>query len=304
MILHHYEQSPFSEKIRLMLGYTGMAWQSVISPAMPPRPNVEPLAGGYRRMPVAQDGADVFCDTRLISAEIAQRRGKPELASAGCDAVVQDMTAHLESDIFWACIGSIPVSRTLRQLVRNFGFGGAFRFLKDRVSIARHANTSAMSPKVAVTVFQQHLEQLERQLEKDFLFDVLPCVADFAAYHTLWFKRHVGELPMPEGLPRVSAWYDRMGAFGHGSSLAATAEDAFAAAADNSPRHVPEEMTTDLRIGQPVVISPVDYALDSTSGILVGCSEERWIIARDTDQVGLVHVHFPTTGFELRDWTP
>jgi glutathione S-transferase len=304
MILHHYELSPFSEKIRLMFGYIGMSWQSVISPAMPPRPNVEPLAGAYRRMPVAQSGADVFCDTRLICAEIAQLSGQAALAGGGCDTEVQKFAAHLEADIFWACIGSIPAGRTLRQLVRNFGLGGAFRFLKDRVGIARKANTSAMAPKVAVKVFQEHLEGLEARLEDSFLFGDKPCVADFAAYHTLWFKRVVGELPMPEGLPRLEGWYTRMTEFGHGSRSELTPEGAFAAAADGSPRHVPEAMTADARIGEPVVIGPEDYALDTTSGILVGCSGERWIIARDTDQLGLVHIHFPTTGFELKEWTP
>jgi glutathione S-transferase len=32
LILHHYSLSPFSEKIRLMLGYAGMPWQSLASP--------------------------------------------------------------------------------------------------------------------------------------------------------------------------------------------------------------------------------------------------------------------------------
>ena len=304
MILHHYEMSPFSEKIRLMFGYTGMSWQSVISPATPPRPIVEPLAGGYRRIPVAQDGADIFCDTRLICAEIAASSGKSELASGGCEADIRAMTARLESDIFWACISSIPASRILRQLIRNLGLIGAFRFLKDRVGVARNANTKPMSPKVAVKVFQEHLEQLEEQLGEHYLFGEAPCAADFAAYHTLWFKHVVGELPMPEGLPRVAVWYERMTGFGHGNRSEASAEDAFTAAADNTPRHVPEQMTADARIGDVVVVCPADYAMDSTSGILVGCCDERWIIARDTDQLGLVHVHFPTAGFKLEEWTP
>ncbi len=271
---------------------------------MPPRPIVEPLVGGYRRIPVAQEGADIFCDTRLICAEIAELSGKPELTSEGCDAAAQALAVHLEGEIFWACIASIPASRTLRQLVRNLSIGGAFRFLIDRVGIARAANTKPMSPKLAVDIFQQHLEQLEESLQQDFLFSDTPCVADFAACHTLWFKRVVGELPMPEGLPRVEAWYTRMTELGHGQRSEAGAEDAFAAARDNAPRHIPGSMTIDSRIGDAVVVSPDDYALDSTSGILVGSSDTRWIIARDTDQLGLVHIHFPTAGFKLEEWSP
>ena len=36
LVLHHYEGSLFSEKIRLMLGYYGLSWESVeVSPIMP-----------------------------------------------------------------------------------------------------------------------------------------------------------------------------------------------------------------------------------------------------------------------------
>jgi len=59
MILYHHALSPYSEKIRAMLGYAGMRWESVIVPEMPPRPQLDRLAGGYRRVPVAQIGADI-----------------------------------------------------------------------------------------------------------------------------------------------------------------------------------------------------------------------------------------------------
>ena len=79
-ILYHYAMSPFSEKVRAMLGYAGLSWQSVIVREMPPRPMLSALAGGYRKVPVAQSGADVFCDSRAIADEIARLSGKPELS--------------------------------------------------------------------------------------------------------------------------------------------------------------------------------------------------------------------------------
>ena len=39
-ILHHYANSPFSEKIRLVFGFKGMAWHSVHVPSMLPKPDV------------------------------------------------------------------------------------------------------------------------------------------------------------------------------------------------------------------------------------------------------------------------
>ncbi|MBT8115824.1 MAG: glutathione S-transferase N-terminal domain-containing protein, partial [Arenicella sp.] len=89
LILHHYEMSPFSQKIRSMFGYCRINWYSVLSPPMPPRPNLDPLTGGYRKIPVLQIGADLFCDTRVISAEIAKLSGNPLLDRDNCAAEVQ-----------------------------------------------------------------------------------------------------------------------------------------------------------------------------------------------------------------------
>jgi glutathione S-transferase len=69
IILHHYEASPFSEKVRLALGLKGAAWRSVITPNMMPKPDLVPLTGGYRRAPVMQIGADIFCDSQLMLVE-------------------------------------------------------------------------------------------------------------------------------------------------------------------------------------------------------------------------------------------
>ena len=59
IILHHYDTSPFSEKVRVLFGFKGMAWTSVHVPNMMPKPDFTPLSGGYRRTPALQIGADV-----------------------------------------------------------------------------------------------------------------------------------------------------------------------------------------------------------------------------------------------------
>src|SRR5438105_14943522 len=66
LILHHYATSPFSEKVRLVLGYKGLAWKSVTVPVILPKPDVVALTGGYRRTPFPQIGADIYFDTALI----------------------------------------------------------------------------------------------------------------------------------------------------------------------------------------------------------------------------------------------
>ena len=71
LILHHYPMSPFAEKARLMLGLKGLAWKSVTIPTVMPKPDVVALTGGYRRTPVLQIGADIYCDTALIAQTLA-----------------------------------------------------------------------------------------------------------------------------------------------------------------------------------------------------------------------------------------
>ena len=301
MILHHYPMSPFSEKIRLMYGYCDLEWQSVMTPESPPRPLVEPLAGGHRRIPVAQLGADVFCDSRIISAEVALIAGKAELDPGGLDESDQALAAQFESEIFWAAITSIPARRILGKLFSNLSFGQALRFLVDRAGIARHAHTKPVPPKLAGPVFEGHLRKLEQLLAggQGYLGGDVPGYLDFAAYHTLWFKRVVGEQPMPPNLPATTDWYERLPALGHGQVHEGSANGALAAARDNTPRPIPAELADGDGVGTLVVVQPDDYALDGTSGTRVGAGAERWIVAPDDCGLGEVHVHFPRQGYRL-----
>ena len=66
VILHHYQLSPYSEKIRLALGLKGQSWRSVEIPVWTPRPKLTPMTGGYRLTPILQVGAEFYCDTLLI----------------------------------------------------------------------------------------------------------------------------------------------------------------------------------------------------------------------------------------------
>ncbi|MFT6052059.1 MAG: glutathione S-transferase [Halioglobus sp.] len=297
IILHHYELSPFSEKLRLMFGYAGLPWQSLVSPEMPPRPNLDPLTGGYRRIPVAQKGADLFCDTRLICDEVAALTEMPELATQYGNAATQAYAAELESTVFWACVLSIPAGVTLKQLLRHIGVWKTLRFLKDRTGVGKSSRMNVPSPREAARVFQQHLEEMEQRLTGQFLFADDPTNADFSAYHTLWFKREIGKLPMPLGLPKVADWYDRMQAFGHNERCEISQAQAFQAAFENEPRAISNDASAAADVGKSVSICPTDYALDAVNGTLVGCSATRYIVARESKQFGTVHVHFPRAGF-------
>lgn len=81
--LHHYPASPFSEKARTLLGYLDLEWHSVETSVIMQRPLLMPLSGGYRRVPVAQIGADVYCDTKIIARALAELAGDETLYAPG-----------------------------------------------------------------------------------------------------------------------------------------------------------------------------------------------------------------------------
>ena len=83
IILHHYDISPYSEKVRLGLGLKGLAWGSVEIPVIMPKPDLTALTGGYRKTPVLQIGADIYCDSQLIMRELERRHPTPSFYPAG-----------------------------------------------------------------------------------------------------------------------------------------------------------------------------------------------------------------------------
>ena len=300
LILHHYPMSPFSEKVRAILGYAGLSWQSVTVREMPPRPKLEALTGGYRKIPVAQMGADVFCDTRAIAREIGALAGKPELALENNSDEVQAFVRDVDLNVFLACIIGSSGPGMLIKLAKSTSITNALRFLKDRISIGRTAKVSALTPKQARAKIREHLDRLEGMLENDFLFGDSPCIADFSAYHGLWYVRDLAEKPVMKGYPKVNAWMDRIQAFGHGTIREISQDDALAQARGVEPRAV-EAHGEDPLLSKPVSIAPDDYARDPVEGTLVSASEHEAILRLESDDLGVLHLHFPKQGFRIRE---
>ena len=170
LILHHYAMSPFGRKIRSMLGYAGLDWQSAITREMPPRPVLAQLAGGYRKIPVAQIGADIFCDSRTIAAEIAALANKPELALENLDAEARAWAGRADLDLFFPCVlaaGTPAMRRKARESMSLLDMG---RFVLDRIGMSRKAAVKIAGFREARPLVLDHLAQVEAQLQGDFLF--------------------------------------------------------------------------------------------------------------------------------------
>ena len=299
LILHHYPMSPFSEKIRAMLGYADLSWQSCMTREMPPRPLLARLAGGYRKIPVAQIGADIFCDSRIIAAEIAQLSNKPLLNLENLDADQQAYIAKVDLDLFFACLFVSGTMKLNLKFLKAMSLMDVGRFVFDRINVGRKARVKAVSPLKAKEVVMTHLADLEQRLTQDFLFGQTPTHADFSTYHTLWFIHELAESPLLRGHPKLLSWLAKMKGFGHGTSQQITEAQALQAARAE-PRIIANEYRQDALIGQTVSIAPADYGCEPTTGILVGVMPNRWIIARQDAELGTLHSHFPRQGYFLK----
>ena len=299
LILHHYPLSPFSEKLRVMLGYAGLPWQSVITREMPPRPQLAALAGGYRKIPVAQIGADVFCDSRTIASEIATLSGKPGLALENCPAEVREYVAAADLEVFLACIMVGGTGKLNQRLRESMSLPDMARFFWDRIGIGLKAKVKGAGFRGARPRVLRHLADVEARLQQDFLFGAQPNHADFSTYHSLWFICDMGGSPVVDGYPKTIAWMQRMKAFGHGQPREISAQQALEIAAAAEPRAIAEEHRQDPLIGSKVSVAPTDYGQVPTVGILVGTTPSRWVLMREGADGRRVHVHLPRTDFAL-----
>lgn len=95
VILYAYPQSPFAQKLQLVLLFKHIAYKYVEVPRIPPRTALELLGVHYRRIPVLVIGSEVYLDTSL--AVLALERAFPERSLKGRSWGVQTASAF-----FWA----------------------------------------------------------------------------------------------------------------------------------------------------------------------------------------------------------
>lgn len=295
IILHHYDYSPYSEKVRRMLAYAGLDWQSVIHKEMPPRPELSALAGGYLRIPVAQIGADVICDSNLIAEEIAMLANKPELSLFNSPASVRDFVNYAEGKVFFASVLTGGTKTLGKKVRKRMSLWNLFRFMLDRMNMARKASTENMIKLAeARAIVNEFLEEMETRLQDDFLFGSRPNIADFSAYHCLWFMRDLGECHFIANYPKVCAWMDRMSTCGKSNIEEIAAAEALEIANDNEPKLHGVIGT----LQQEVAIAPDDYRQNQTKGKLVFEDECRWVLNRSHPKTGSVNIHFPKLDYK------
>lgn len=299
LILHHYPFSPFAQKVRSMLGYTGLPWKSVMIKEAPPRPALELLTAGYRKVPVLQIGADIFCDTRVIAAELSRLSGLPALKFEETSPEAQELAHKADGTLFFACLMSSGTLKLASKLWNAMSVADIARFFLDRFEIGRKASVRTVPPKQAKGVAMECLADLEQRLTQPFLFGHAPVHADFSVYKNLWFLHDLAESKLLDSHPKILAWKQRMRELGQGEPVDMSPTQAVLVARENKPRGIPTFHQEDDRIGLRVRVAPMDYAKDPSEGLLVGVTPTTWIIAHENEALGRVHVHFPQAGYNL-----
>ncbi len=305
IILHHYPTSPFSEKIRLALGYKQLAWKSVFIPSIMPKPDVLALTGGYRRTPFLQIGSDIYCDSALICEVLEHLQPTPALYPAPHRGLARVLAQWADSTLFWAAMAYSLQARGAAAMFEGAPPEAAKAFVADRGAMT--AGMTRLRPADATTAYKSYLRRIATMLEgQDYLLGAAPCVADFAVYHPLWFtRRRVAVMAgILDATPAVLAWMDRMEAIGHGQFGKLSAAQAIALCADAvGPAALVDSFFQDehgIPLGSRVTITAESFGLEPTEGELVAATRTRYTLRRVDERAGLVHVHFPRIGFSLK----
>jgi glutathione S-transferase len=309
LILHNYASSPFSEKIRLILGYKKLPWKSVHVPPILPKPDVVALTGGYRRTPVLQVGADLYCDTALICDVLEHVRPDPTLYPPHLKGVCRIFAQWADSTLFWAAMGYNLQPRGAAHVFAKAPPEAAKAFAEDRKAMT--TNMVRLRPGDATSAYRSYLRRIANMAdEHDFLFGVDPCVADFSAYHGIWYTR-TQVPPLADILnatPSVNEWANRMEAIGHGAASKLTSADAIAIAKAAEPAAAGANLLVDsafqddhaIPLGSRVTIAPESFGNEPTEGELIAATRTHYSLRREDARAGVVHVHFPRLGYVLR----
>lgn len=298
--LHHYPASLFSEKIRVMLGYLGVPWRSVEISSIMPRPLLMPLTGGYRKTPTLQIGANVFCDTAVITAGLVRHTGNRSLYAPGF--VAHRVAEWADSTLFRTTVALNFRPEAIGAFMSQLSAEEVAAFQADRAELAGDAPMVSVPPDAAINAFNACLVQLDASLTEDFLFGSEPSVADFSVYHCLWFvAQNSVNATLLEPHANVAGWMARVAAFGHGEVQEVTAEDALADALESTPV-APDLGDFDLHgvaIGTQVNVAPTDYGKVPVAGRLVAASATELVLARSDERAGELMTHFPNIGFQI-----
>ena len=304
IILHNYPQSPVAEKVRVAFGIKELAWHDVEIPRLPPKPLLTLLTGGYRRTPVMQIGADIYCDSQCIIRELERRYPSPTFMPSADIGLMWCLSRWTDGELFSLGV-KIVLGAAGDNLPEDFAKDRGLLYLgEDWAERLKRAN--AQLPHLAAQL-RSPLSWLNNNLSdgRTFLLGSEPAAVDAQFYHVVWFIRgrwDSGPSLLSE-FTHLERWEKSVSAIGHGTSTALAPEDALALALSSEPTTVSQVTNNDpqgLTVGTTVSIGPdVESGEQRVKGIVRSADADTISIERTTDEVGTVCVHFPRTGYRV-----
>ncbi len=228
LILHHYLGSPFSEKVRLVLGYKRLAWQSVMVPVVMPKPDVVALTGGYRRTPFMQIGADVYCDSALMCRVIDRLAPQPALypgVGDGPAARARAMGGRV----------SVLVRRSVHDATGRHPARLRRRAARSREGLRRRSagDDRRHAPRDDCRCRRATRERIASGSSRCSATTARSCSAATHASPIFRSRSRSGSCFLRrrwrlalEPYPKLLAWYRRVAEFGHGKSTRLSSADA------------------------------------------------------------------------------
>lgn len=296
LILHHYPQSHFAEKIKRILAFKGVAWRGVEQPLMMPKPDLVPLTGGFRRIPVLQIGADIYIDTVLIARVIEALHPTPACIPAAQAGLIGVLEAWAGRQFMFQVL--LPTFAALMPHLPP-------EFLDDRAAMSPGLARDAISKGAPHALAQADLilDQLEHQFgARPFVLEGGFSLADAAVFFPLWlFKNSPDLFAHITARPALAAWFERIENFGSGEVTPMAASDALAVARASSPAPALPGLQAlgDLELGTKIKVVADDYGIEECHGTLTHVSAERVSLARHDADVGAIMVHFPRAGYRI-----
>ncbi len=307
IILHEYPESPYAEKIRLALRLKNLAYVRVQIPSIMPKPDLIPLTGGYRRTPVLQIGADIYCDTAIILRELEARYELPTLKLPGHEGLSQIVAGWTDGRWFQTSVAVIfgAIGDQIPQAFKD-----------DRAKMSgRPFDTEAMKQAAPLMrdQWRARLMLLEERLQGgrgagsgNYLIGAKPGLVDVHAYMNVWFVMQ--RLPdfveaCFETATLTKAWYARLKDTEGQAPETIEGKTALEIANNAVPRLVAATTKNEQQNfapGDTVSVAPDDYARDWVTGELVHADSQRVILQRVSEETGPLHVHFPRAGFLVR----
>ncbi|MGE0861077.1 MAG: glutathione S-transferase family protein [Gammaproteobacteria bacterium] len=296
LILHQYPQSHFAEKIKRILAYKGLAWRAVEQPWIMPKPDLVPLTGGFRRIPVLQIGADVYIDTVLIARVIEALHPTPACIPAAHAGLIGVIEGWAGRQFMFQVLK--PTFATLLEHLPP-------AFLEDRAAMSPNLGREAIMAGAADALVQTDLvlDQLDIQLRAQaFLLGADFTLADACVYFPLWlFKNAPTLFEHITARPAVAAWFARIEALGGDTVRPMAPSEALEIARAARPAEPPAglQRAGELETGAEVAVMADDYGTETCRGKLVHLAADRVTLWRHDPELGEVAVHFPRAGYRI-----